>query len=115
MLYTGIFLLLLPLLAACLPSSQSHSTPFFYKGFDLSSLKIEEDGFGPGLGAIYKDTQRGNITRPAEDILGDGGMNAVRLRLWVYPKAPYDGTTFATFCLGCLQPYCTKHADAELS
>ena len=26
-----------------------------------------------------------------QDILGDGGMNVVRLRLWVNPKAPYDG------------------------
>lgn len=60
--------------------------PFFYKGYDLSSLKIEEDG-----GYIYKDTQRNNVTRPVEDILGDGGMNTVRLRLWVNPKVPYDG------------------------
>lgn len=26
-----------------------------------------------------------------DQILGDGGMNVVRLRLWVDPKAPYDG------------------------
>lgn len=71
------------------PPSYGPSEPFFYKGFDLSSLKIEEDG-----GAVYKDTQRGNITRPVEDILGDGGMNVVRLRLWVWPKAPYDGMLF---------------------
>jgi len=68
------------------PSYGQPSQPFFYKGFDLSSLKIEENG-----GAVYVDTARGNITRAAEDILGDGGMNVVRLRLWVYPKAPYDG------------------------
>lgn len=51
--------------ASALPSppGYSNSEPFFFKGFDLSSLKIEEDG-----GAVYKDTQRGNITRPAEDV-----------------------------------------------
>jgi arabinogalactan endo-1,4-beta-galactosidase len=49
--------------------------PVFYKGFDLSSLKILEEG-----GASYKDTAHHNVTRPVEDILGDGGMNTVRLR-----------------------------------
>lgn len=49
--------------------------PFFYKGFDLSSLHILELG-----NVTYKDTARHNATRPAEDILGDGGMNTVRLR-----------------------------------
>jgi arabinogalactan endo-1,4-beta-galactosidase len=49
--------------------------PFFYKGFDLSSLHILELG-----NVTYKDTARRNATRPAEDILGDGGMNTVRLR-----------------------------------
>lgn len=49
--------------------------PFFYKGFDLSSLHILELG-----NVTYKDTAKGNATRPAEDILGDGGMNTVRLR-----------------------------------
>jgi arabinogalactan endo-1,4-beta-galactosidase len=39
-----------------------------------------EDG-----GCIYKDTTRGNETRQAEAILGDGGMNSVRLRIWVNP------------------------------
>jgi arabinogalactan endo-1,4-beta-galactosidase len=66
--------------------------PFFYKGFDLSSLKIEEDG-----GAIYKDTLRGNTTRPVEDMLV--GMNTVRLRLWVNPKVPYDGGYYETYNL----------------
>ena len=47
----------------------------FYKGHDLSSLKLLEDG-----GAIYKDTAQDSVTRPAEDILKDGGMNTVRLR-----------------------------------
>ena len=58
--------------------------PFFYKGFDLSSLKVMED-----RGAEYKDTIDGNITKPVEDMLE--GMNVVRLRLWVHPKVPYDG------------------------
>lgn len=62
----------------------------FFKGFDLSSLKIQEDG-----GAIYKDAQDGNATKPVEEILE--GMNTVRLRLWVNPTVPYDGgCTFAT-------------------
>jgi arabinogalactan endo-1,4-beta-galactosidase len=39
-----------------------------------------EDG-----GAIFKDTNRHNATRPADDILGDGGMNSVRLRIWANP------------------------------
>ncbi len=80
----------LPLLASAFPfpnpPGYGGGEPFFFKGHDLSSLKILEDG-----GAVYVDTERGNVTRPAEDILGDGGMNTVRLRLWVYPKAPYDG------------------------
>jgi hypothetical protein len=50
-------------------------TRLLYLGHDLSSLKLLGEG-----GAIYKDAQRGNVTRPAEDILGDGGMNSVRLR-----------------------------------
>ncbi|KAF2163656.1 glycoside hydrolase family 53 protein [Zasmidium cellare ATCC 36951] len=77
-----------------LPSEQhGHpQQPFFYKGFDLSSLKILEDG-----GAIYKDTARWNATRPVEDILGDGGMNVVRLRLWVNPTVPYDGGYYETY------------------
>lgn len=68
------------------------SSPLLYKGFDLSSLKILEDG-----GASYKDTARGNATRPVEDILGDGGMNTVRLRLWVNPTVPYDGPPGCTY------------------
>lgn len=51
-------------ISSALPSVRSDE-PFFYKGFDLSSLKIMEDG-----GATYKDAQQGNITRPVEDILG---------------------------------------------
>ena len=47
----------------------------FYKGHDLSSVKLLNDN-----DYIYKDTARGNETRPVESILGDGGMNGVRLR-----------------------------------
>jgi arabinogalactan endo-1,4-beta-galactosidase len=43
-----------------------------------------EDG-----GSIYKDTALHNQTRPADDILARGGMNSVRLRIWVNPV---DGT-----------------------
>ncbi|KAK5175833.1 uncharacterized protein LTR77_000973 [Saxophila tyrrhenica] len=64
----------------------------FYKGFDLSSLKILEDG-----GAIYKDTSQNNATRPVEAILE--GMNTVRLRLWVHPTVPYDGGYYETYNL----------------
>lgn len=42
-------------------------------------------------GAIFKDTARDNETRLADDILIDGGMNTVRLRLWVDPIVPFDG------------------------
>lgn len=59
------------------------SEPFFYKGFDLSSLKIMEDG-----DAVYKNAQQGNVTMSAEDMLT--GMNVVRLRLWVNPTVPFD-------------------------
>lgn len=57
------------------PAQNQAVDPFFYKGFDLSSLHILELG-----NVTYKDTAKGNATRPAEDILGDGGMNTVRLR-----------------------------------
>ena len=49
--------------------------PTFYKGHDLSSVQLLNE-----YGYIYKDMARGNETRPVEDILGDGGMNGVRLR-----------------------------------
>jgi len=89
----ALSLVALSSLTSALPSwtGNSDSEPFFHKGFDLSSLKIMYDGYGPGEGATYKDSQLGNITRGAAEILGDGGMNTVRLRLWVWPKAPYDG------------------------
>ncbi|PPJ58161.1 hypothetical protein CBER1_02627 [Cercospora berteroae] len=87
------FLLAL-LSATSIVSAVSPKRPYFYKGHDLSSLKILEEG-----GAVYKDTARGNATRPAEDILGDGGMNTVRLRLWVDPTVPYDGGYYQSYDL----------------
>jgi arabinogalactan endo-1,4-beta-galactosidase len=54
---------------------------YFFKGHDLSSLKMLEDS-----GSIYKDLSRQNEMRPAKDILGDGGMNSVHLRIWVNPS-----------------------------
>ena len=76
-------------LALCCGVAATASVPAYtnsaplYRGFDLSSLKIEEDG-----GAVYKDTSQNNATRPVEAILE--GMNTVRLRLWVHPVVPYD-------------------------
>lgn len=78
-------------LATAAPKSKK---PYFYNGFDLSSLKIQEDG-----GFVFKDIARGNATRPVEDILGDAGMNTVRLRLWVNPTVPYDGGYYETYDL----------------
>jgi arabinogalactan endo-1,4-beta-galactosidase len=43
---------------------------------------------------IYKDTARGNLTRPAEAILGDGGMNSVRMRIWVDPVGGLNGLEY---------------------
>jgi arabinogalactan endo-1,4-beta-galactosidase len=51
-----------------------------YRGHDLSSLLMLEESDN-----IYVDTERGNVTRTADAILTDGGMNAVRLRIWVNP------------------------------
>jgi arabinogalactan endo-1,4-beta-galactosidase len=45
-------------------------------------------------GNIYKDTARHNVTRPAEAILGDGGMNTVRLRIWVNPVDGINGLEY---------------------
>ena len=90
--HISALLALLVALTLALTTGQGHQAPFFYKGFDLSSLKIEEDG-----GAIYKDTLQGNATRPVEDMLV--GMNNVRLRLWVHPKIPYDGGYYETYNL----------------
>jgi len=96
-MYFGYFLLLtLPLLAQATPNhrrgfneaskevASGIQEASFYKGHDLSSLLMLEEG-----GSIYKDTERHNETRAAEAILGDGGMNSVRLRIWVNPV---DGT-----------------------
>ncbi|KAK4569403.1 hypothetical protein LTR86_003166 [Recurvomyces mirabilis] len=121
MLTTTLITAALPILASALP--QQHGWPgqnwpgqgwggngnnqaYFYKGFDLSSLKIEEDG-----GAVFKDTSRGNATRPVEDILGDGGMNTVRLRLWVNPKAPYDGGYYESYGLNYTVPLAKRFYD----
>ncbi|KAL1850684.1 hypothetical protein Daus18300_012827 [Diaporthe australafricana] len=73
-------------LTACAKKTNSSSHHFFYKGHDLSSLGTMEasDNF-------YVDTARGNLTRPADDILADGGMNGVRLRLWVDPEGGTNG------------------------
>ncbi|KAK4540453.1 hypothetical protein LTR36_009199 [Oleoguttula mirabilis] len=105
---TNLIAASLPLFASALPSASSYgnSEPFFYKGFDLSSVKIEEDG-----GAVYKDTERGNITRPVEDILGDGGMNVVRLRLWVNPKKPYDDGYYESYGLNYTLPLAKRFYD----
>ncbi|KAK5710474.1 hypothetical protein LTR17_018830 [Elasticomyces elasticus] len=106
----NVFAAALPLLATAAPSpnppSYGGSNPFFFKGHDLSSLKILEDG-----GAVFADTQRGNKTRPAEDILGDGGMNVVRLRLWVNPKAPYDGGYTESYGLNYTLPLAKRFHD----
>ena len=85
MLFQWLFLCVLPLLSVAAPTADSsispvnsrnyQPAPYFYQGHDLSSLKMLVE-----TGSIYKDTARQNETRPAEDILGDGGMNSVRLR-----------------------------------
>ncbi|KAJ3150862.1 hypothetical protein HDU89_002859 [Geranomyces variabilis] len=59
--------------------------PFFYKGHDLSSLgNMETEGYS------FTDSANGNIVRPAEDILAAGGMNTVRLRIWVTDTSTYN-------------------------
>lgn len=78
-----LYVLVFALVALASPppySSGSHGQAYFYKGHDLSSLPMLYAG-----GASYKDGQHGNVTKPAEDILGAGGMNTVRLRIWVNP------------------------------
>ncbi|PVH87349.1 glycoside hydrolase family 53 protein [Cadophora sp. DSE1049] len=85
----ALLALALPVVSAASVLSKSNSQPFFYKGHDLSSLKTLEDD-----GSIFKDTARHNITRPAEDILGDGGMNTVRLRIWVNPVGGTNGLEY---------------------
>jgi len=82
--------LALPVVA--LPSvtqRQTDPAPFFYKGHDLSSQKTSEDS-----GFIYFDTARHNKSRTADAILADGGMNSVRLRLWVNPPGGANGLPY---------------------
>ncbi|KAH7403494.1 family 53 glycosyl hydrolase [Cadophora sp. MPI-SDFR-AT-0126] len=86
---TALLALALPVVSAASVLSKSSTRPFFYKGHDLSSLKTLEDD-----GSIFKDTVRHNVTRPAEDILGDGGMNTVRLRIWVNPVGGTNGLEY---------------------
>lgn len=85
-----ILLLLALHLVRAIPTQPSNrEEPFFFKGHDLSSLKMLEDG-----GCIYRDTTRYNETRRAEAILGDGGMNTVRLRIWVNPVGGLYGLQY---------------------
>ncbi|KAG9229259.1 family 53 glycosyl hydrolase [Amylocarpus encephaloides] len=79
----------MPFVAAVPNPLGQHGNSYFYKGHDLSSLKTLED-----TGSIFKDTKRHNQTRPAEDILGDGGMNTVRLRIWVNPEGGTNGLEY---------------------
>ncbi|KAH8675413.1 family 53 glycosyl hydrolase [Xylariales sp. PMI_506] len=85
-------ILLISLLAivAATPTSRGSKGTTFYKGHDLSSLKLLEDS---GT-YFYVDTARHNETRPADDILGDGGMNGVRLRIWVNPADGVYGLNY---------------------
>ncbi|KAE8443314.1 hypothetical protein EG329_001957 [Mollisiaceae sp. DMI_Dod_QoI] len=83
-----LFWLVLSVVSA-IPTADNSQGAFFYKGHDLSSLLTLEEG-----GAIYKDTERKNETRQAEAILGDGGMNTVRLRIWVNPAGGTNGLQY---------------------
>lgn len=69
------------LLLATSVCAQDVTDEFFYKSHDLSSLRMLENGGG----AAFYDTLRDNASRPLEDILRDGGMNAIKLRLFVNP------------------------------
>ncbi|ORY65994.1 family 53 glycosyl hydrolase [Pseudomassariella vexata] len=83
MLFIPILGLLLATITSAFPEGGSKDSQhaLFYKGHDLSSLKLLEDA-----GTFsYVDTAKNNATRPAYDILEDGGMNSVRLRIWVNP------------------------------
>lgn len=73
-------------------SWKSWSAPTFYKGHDLSSVQLLNE-----YGYIYKDTARDNETRPVEDILGDGGMNGVRLR-YDEINTTSSNLTWSQFC-----------------
>jgi arabinogalactan endo-1,4-beta-galactosidase len=48
-----------------------------------------EDG-----GSVFKDTARHNKTMPADDILALGGMNSVRMRIWVNPVGGQNGLEY---------------------
>lgn len=58
---------------------------------------LEDDG-----NYIYKDTARGNATRTADTILADGGMNTVRMRIWVNPEGGLNGLEY---CLAAAKKY----------
>ncbi|KUI68052.1 putative arabinogalactan endo-beta-1,4-galactanase A [Cytospora mali] len=83
------FTTLTTLAAVAVGQAEPPSQTFFYKGHDLSSLGTMEASDN-----IYIDTSRGNTTRPADDILADGGMNGVRLRLWVDPEGGTNGLDY---------------------
>lgn len=78
MLSTQLFALWVMIMSCKITTAESlksTSGTTFYKGHDLSTIKYEED-----RGVVFKDTARLNTTRPVEHILGDGGMNSVKLR-----------------------------------
>ncbi|KAH8927816.1 glycoside hydrolase family 53 protein [Atractiella rhizophila] len=100
------FSFLLPFaLCAVIRGAPAQTTPFFYKGHDLSSLRVVELGSTP---ASFADSARGNVIRPAEDILGDGGMNTVRLRIWVNPTGEYAGQYDLPYTLNLAQRFAKK-------
>lgn len=84
-----LYLVLSLSFTSAIPTESSNNHPFFYQGHDLSSLPTLEAG-----GAIFKDTAKHNITRSAEAILKDGGMNTVRLRIWVDPVGGTNGLEY---------------------
>jgi hypothetical protein len=73
----------------CADDQLEHATSHPSKGHDLSSLKTLEDS-----GNIFKDTARHNQTNTADVILSNGGMNSVRLRIWVNPKYGTTGLDY---------------------
>ncbi|KAF2083823.1 glycoside hydrolase family 53 protein [Saccharata proteae CBS 121410] len=72
----------LPWVAALLPSPGAA----FLKGHDLSSVKAMEDE----QGAHWYDTD--GTDTAIEDILGNGGMDTVRLRIWTAEEYGLDYT-----------------------
>lgn len=75
------------LLVRAANAQDTPSESFFYKSHDLSSLRVLENGGG----AVFYDTALGNVSRPIEDILRDGGMNTIKLRLFVDPTGDDAG------------------------